>query len=159
MQPAPTPPPLQPQPPVKTGFQLKWYYFVIAGVIALCLLCSCGGAVYWEFGRDSGDAAACELALNGDGRGAATSGDAASFRRLASDTRDAADKADSSDLRAALLAAAAAEERFADAADAYDSKSGAAALAALQARVAALQDSSQALQRVMTLCEQAGWES
>ncbi|MEU7876421.1 hypothetical protein [Dactylosporangium sp. NPDC049140] len=147
-----------PVPPPKAGPRLKWYHLVIAGVVGVFLLCSCAAVVaYRQFGRTSGDIAACDLAMN-----AAVPTDAAdvrTFRTMAGDFRTAAGKADSADLRAAMLAAADAFEKSAAADDEVRRQRGndTGSADASRADAQALREVGATYRNMQTLCEQAGW--
>jgi hypothetical protein len=150
---------MQPGQPPKPGRRLKWYHFVIAGVVAMWLLCSCAGVVvYRQFqsGRTSGDIAACELAIRGVDPATGAGRD---FPELAADYRKAADLAESPNLRTAMLTAADAFDKVDAAADRSSQMRGTdpESADAAHAEAEALREGSAAHRNMMTLCEQAGW--
>nr|BFE66197.1 hypothetical protein GCM10020063_107230 [Dactylosporangium thailandense] len=155
----PVPPPIQPGQPPKPRRRLKWYHFVIAGVVAVWLLCSCAGVVvYRQFqsGRASGDIAACELAIRGVDPATGAGRDTP---EMAADYRKAADLAKSPDLRTAMLTAADAFDEAHAAADKSGQLRGTdpESADAAHTEAEALREMSAAYGNMMTLCKQAGW--
>ncbi|GAB2933997.1 hypothetical protein GCM10027280_22320 [Micromonospora polyrhachis] len=151
---------------------MKWYYFVIAGVIALCLICSCaGGVAYFAFRDRPGGGvgldlpgtdptAGCAEALRGapsDNSGDA--GDPAKQRRWAAHYREAAEKANNADIRSAILEEAAAFDKYANTLEEVNAKKSAGTddVDDVLALTRGLRERIAAHRKVMLACQAAGY--
>ncbi|MGW0435568.1 hypothetical protein ACWDV4_23890 [Micromonospora sp. NPDC003197] len=163
-------------PPSARHGGLKWYYFVIAGVLAVCLICSCaGGVAYFVFGDRSGGGvgldlpgvgdssdptAGCDEALRGgpsDNSGEA--GDPANHRKWAAHYREAAEKANNADIRSAILEEAAAFDKYANAVEEINAKKAAGTddVDDVLALTRGLRERIAAHRKVMLACQAAGY--
>ncbi|MEU6075348.1 hypothetical protein [Micromonospora sp. NPDC047074] len=146
---------------------MKWYHFVIAGLVACCLLCSCAGGAFLLFrdrlggdgpggdrpglGLGSDPAAGCHEAI----RGSSGSGEPRDVAHL----REAAAKANHSDVRSAILDHAAALEKFTAVKAEYEAKKSAGTQDTndVLALNRALRDRTSAYSQLLKVCTQAGY--
>jgi|GEM_PF-6117285 hypothetical protein len=148
---------------------MKWYYLVIAGVVVLCLSCSCLGAGAYLLLRDDSSSglasadptAGCEEAIRGapaDTTGEATSPEL--NRRWAEHFREAAAKANRPEIRSAILDEAAAWDHYADVQEEVDAKrrAGTDDVDDTLALTRALREKLAAHRQAMDVCAEAGYE-
>ncbi|MGW0435567.1 hypothetical protein ACWDV4_23885 [Micromonospora sp. NPDC003197] len=149
---------------------MTWVFIVIAGIIALCLFCSCvGGVAYFMFGDRLGGAlglradptAGCEEALLGAPKyDAEQAGDPATHRAQAAHYREAANKATDPVIESAIRELARVVDMYALAVAAYNTKksAGTVTTADLDVLSGEVDKKAEAYGKVLNLCREAGFK-